>query len=164
MHKQLCLIAGLLSWSVPAAQQATVRQPTPLLQTPAADARQLAELAGSERLDILQRQGGWYQVAPQQKPHGWVRLFAVQFDKSLYQPDNLPLKDIRQLVRPGHNQVTSTTGVRGLDKVAIETAKPDFRALQQMQAWQQDPAALTEFVRSGQLHVAKAPPTEEKSQ
>ncbi len=163
MSKQHYWIICLLPWAVSAAQQATVRQPTPLLQTPAADARQLAELAGSERLDILQRQGGWYQVAPAQKPQGWVRLFAVQFEKGLYQPDNLPLQDIKQLVRPGHNQVTSTTGVRGLDKVAIEKATPNFRALQQMQAWQQQPAALTEFVRAGKLQSGLLP-SEEKQQ
>lgn len=148
----LSMTAGANPTSEPSAKTtATTRQQTPLLAQPAPDAMVVTELPKAAELQILSREGGWYQVAPTAQPQGWVRLFALQLSKSLFRPDNQPLTDLKGLVLPGHNQVTSSTGVRGLDKVAIETAKADFNALVSLQALQQRPAAAQAFAAEGGL-------------
>lgn len=145
----LCMATQVNASSAPA--KATTRQPTPLLSQPAPDAAVVTELPKAAEIQVLTRQGGWYQVAPATQPQGWVRLFAVQLSKAIFRPDNQPLTDLTGLVLPGHNQVTSSTGVRGLDKVAIETAKADFNALISLQAFQQRPATAQAFAIEGGL-------------
>ena len=137
-------------------QQATARQPTPLRQQPSPDAVILTELNKAEPLQVLTRQGGWYQVAPSTKPEGWVRLFALQFTKTIYRPDNQLQSDINGLVTPGHNQVTSSTGVRGLDKVSIENAHPDFAALVLVQSFAQSKPVAQAFASEASLQVDPA--------
>lgn len=148
----LSMTTGANPASQPAANtKATTRQQTSLLAQPLPDAVVVTELPKAAELQILSREGGWYQVAPTAQTQGWVRLFALQLSKSLFRPDNQPLTDLTGLVLPGHNQVTSSTGVRGLDKVAIETAKADFNALIRMQAFQQTPVAAQAFAVEGAL-------------
>lgn len=139
-----------------AQPQATVRQPTPLRQQPSPDAVILTELNKAEPLQVLMRQGGWYQVAPSTKPEGWVRLFALQFAKTIYRPDNELQTDINGLVMPGHNQVTSSTGVRGLDKVSIENAQADFAALVMVQSFAQSKPIAQAFASEASLQVDPA--------
>lgn len=135
----------------PAQIKATTRQPTALLALPAPGASVVAELPKAAPLQVLTREGGWYQVAPTAQPQGWVRLFALQLSKTIYRPDNQPLKDLQGMVLPSHNQVTSSTGVRGLDKVAIESATADFKALVSLQTLQQQPSAAKAFAAEGGL-------------
>ncbi len=140
----------------PAKSKATTRQPTPLLAEPQPNASLVAELPKATELQVLTRQGGWYQVAPTEQPQGWVRLFALQLSTTIFRPDNQPLTDFNGLVKPGHNQVTSSTGVRGLDKVAIESATADFNALVSLQSLQQQPATAEAFAKAGGLHSEPA--------
>lgn len=140
----------------PATLKATTRQPTPLLIQPVPDAAIVTELPKSTELQVLTRQGGWYQVAPTAQPQGWVRLFSLQLSKAMFRPDNQPLTDLNGLVLPGHNQVTSSTGVRGLDKVAIESATADFNALVTLQSFQQQPATAEAFARAAGLQSEPA--------
>lgn len=146
-------VTSLAEDQVAATVAATTRQPTPLLQQPLPEATILAQLGQAQPLQVLTRQGGWYQVAPAEKPQGWVRLFALQFNKTMYKPDNQPLRDIQGILIPGHNQVTSSTGVRGLDQVSIENAKGDFDALVALQALQQTPAAALAFAAEAHLQT-----------
>ncbi|WP_348734771.1 SH3 domain-containing protein [Rheinheimera texasensis] len=146
---------------LPAKPKATTRQPTPLLAQPVPDAAIVTELPKAAALQVLARQGGWYQVAPIAQPNGWVRLFALQLSKTMFRPDNQPLTDLNGLVLPGHNQVTSSTGVRGLDKVAIESATADFNALVTLQSFQQQPATAEAFAKAGGLHSEPAVPLKE---
>lgn len=148
----LCMATQANASSAPPPTiKATTRQPTPLLAQPAPEAAIVTELPKAAELQVLTRQGGWYQVAPAAQPQGWVRLFALQLSKAIFRPDNQPLTDLKGLVLPGHNQVTSSTGVRGLDRVAIEEAKADFNALISLQAFQQLPDTALAFAAEGGL-------------
>ncbi len=158
----LCMATQVDALSAPATTaKATTRQPTPLLAQPAPDAAIVTELPKAAALQVLSRQGGWYQVAPTEQPNGWVRLFALQLSKTMFRPDNQPLTDLNGLVLPGHNQVTSSTGVRGLDKVAIESATADFNALVTLQSFQQQPETAEAFAKAGGLHSEPAVPLKE---
>jgi hypothetical protein len=154
----LCCFAaqGNTKSEPPATSKATTRQPTPLLALPEPDSTVVTELPKATELQVLTRQGGWYQVAPTEQPQGWVRLFALQLSKTIFRPDNQPLTDLKGLVLPGHNQVTSSTGVRGLNKVTIESASADFDALVTLQSFQQKPATALAFAKAGGLQSEAA--------
>lgn len=142
-----------LSPTALAVSSATVKQDGPLFAEPSPSAATLLSLKAKEPLHVLTRQGGWYQVTPAEKTMGWVRLFSVQFVKGRYQPDNIPLEELAGLVQGSHQQVTSSTGVRGLDKVAITNATPNFDNLLLLQAYQQPAAQAEAFAQSGQLQA-----------
>jgi len=142
-----------LSPSVLAVSSATVKQDSPLFAEPTPSAATLLSLKAKEPLHVLTRQGGWYQVTPTEKTTGWLRLFSVQFVKGRYQPDNIPLEELTGLVQGSHQQVTSSTGVRGLDKVTITNATPNFDNLLLLQAYQQPATQAQAFAQSGQLQA-----------
>lgn len=148
---KMCFCWLLLLSPSAIAVTATVKQPTPLLAEPRADATELARLAAAAPVEVMSRSGGWYQVAPPQQTAGWLRLFSVQFVKGRYQPDNLPLQDLTGLVIKNQLQVTSSTGVRGLDKVAITDAAPNFDQLLQMQRLLQSAAQAQLFADQAML-------------
>jgi hypothetical protein len=154
----------LLSPTAMAVTTATVKQSTPLLAQPNPAAATLTSLKAAEPVTVLTRQGGWYQVTPPEKATGWLRLFNVQFVKGRYQPDNLPLQELTGLLKGSQQQVTSSTGVRGLDKVAIANAKPNFDSLQQLQRFQQSVAQAQDFANKAQLKADSTVPLRETNQ
>ncbi len=169
----------LLSVMTPSAialQSATLKHDSALLAQPEPKAAVMQQIKAPAPLTILQRQGGWYQVnlvataQPAQNntthtavrvsqqttitratDHGWLRLFNVQFVRGRYQPDNLPAADLTGLIQSNFQQVTSSTGVRGLDKVNIQQAKPDFAMLARLQAYQQTAAQAQTFATAAKL-------------
>lgn len=153
----------LLSPAVVAGTSATVKQPTPLLAEPDLKATELALLPAEQNVSVLERQGGWYQVSAMPADTGWLRLFNLQFVKGQYQPDNLPLRDLSGLVRGGHQQVTSSTGVRGLDKVAITNATPDFEQLAVLRTFQQPAAQAQAFATQANLKTNTAIKVQERT-
>lgn len=151
MHVHLIGWLLLLSPAAVASTSAIIKQPTPLLDQPSQNATELVLLPAEQSVSVLERQGGWYQVSATQQATGWLRLFNLQFVKGQYQPDNLPLRDLSGLVRGSHQQVTSSTGVRGLDKVAITSAKPDFEQLVVLRSFQQPATQAQAFATQANL-------------
>jgi len=161
-RRSVWLLVMYLPATTLATQPATLKQDGPLLATPSLDAAVVTELKAPAPLTVLQREGGWYQVTPKASSataataataasSGWLRLFHVQFVKGRYQPDNLPLSDLTGLIQSNFQQVTSSTGVRGLDKVAITDASPNFANLAALHNYQQNAAQALAFATAGQL-------------
>lgn len=156
MHKFLVIGAALISTMTMADTTAIVKHATPLLEEPNATAIPLIQLQGEEQVMIIDRQGGWYQVKASVEALGWLRLFHLQFKQERYQPDNLPIRELTGLVRGGHRQVTSSTGVRGLDKVSIANAKPDFEQLLLLRSYQQSVVEAQQFASQAQLQADRS--------
>uniref|UniRef100_A0A486XU54 SH3b domain-containing protein n=1 Tax=Rheinheimera sp. BAL341 TaxID=1708203 RepID=A0A486XU54_9GAMM len=152
------LMFSLLMFSLAATANpsATVKQTTPLLEHPEPNATKLAQLSAEQTVTVLDRSGGWYKVNVPQHDIGWLRLFNLQFSKSRYQPDNTPLRQLPGVLRSSHNQVTSSTGVRGLDKVSLTTAKPDFEQLKALQNLQLTTAEAQLFANQAKLKANPA--------
>ncbi|MEO4046767.1 SH3 domain-containing protein [Pseudomonas sp. CAU 1711] len=86
MRNSLAIVLLLMGWLV-APAYAEVRsgvtvQATALRESPANDGALLQQLPAQSRLNILKRQGGWYQVQTGAGQQGWVALLAVRFDKA----------------------------------------------------------------------------------
>ena len=161
MQRFVVIGALLLSTLAVADTAAIVKQATPLLDTPSVDANSLGQLEGEEQVMVLGRQGGWYQVKPLMQEAGWLRLFHLQFVQERYQPDNLPIRELSGLIWGRHQQVTSSTGVRGLDKVAIVNAQPDYEQLAQLQQYQQSAREAQTFAKQALLKTNPQIPLKE---
>lgn len=138
MRRRLLLVlgAGLLFGSplLVTAGQGQISQPTELRATPHSDAAAVKPLAAGTAVEVLQRQGGWYQVKAADA-QGWVRMSSVQLAESATQATG-GAGDALGFLRSGRStatEATASTGVRGLDEAQLAKAEPDLGALAQVE-------------------------------
>lgn len=148
----LCAV-GLQSQATTTSAQVT--QTTPLKQQPMMQADNITSLQAQQSITINTRQGGWYQVETldETKLQGWLPLFFVRFSQSAKTTDkplDLPSSDS---VFKSSQQVTSTTGVRGLNRGDIESSTGNFVALVTMQKFELSPSDLGNFAPSVTLQA-----------
>jgi hypothetical protein len=148
------LAASLLlaTASLNAEQYAVTLRDTGLRDGPYRDAVELRRLPSDTRLQILERKGGWYQINFE-KHTGWVRLTGLRLErrkpgknkakgkgktgapgqqKKIGKLDTLGEALTGGLFSTGHgssSEVTSTTGIRGLDAEQLDNASPDPEAV-----------------------------------
>src|SRR3989338_9601292 len=76
---KLCFALGalLLSGALHAAESGTAIKKDDLKAEPFRDAKTMATLAAGDKVDILKKNGGWYQVKSA-KGKGWVRMLSIR--------------------------------------------------------------------------------------
>src|SRR5690606_15695087 len=120
-------------------------------ESAAAGAGALQQLPANTRLNILKRQGGWYQVQTAGGQQGWVGLLAVRFDKAAgARAGNLgALLESSTAVQPASGVAT---GVRGIsdDQVGGGGGSGTF-ALQQLDRYAVTPGSARAFAEQGGL-------------
>lgn len=120
-------LALVLAMALPALASAadlgTLTRAEPLREKPFADARVLTTAASGAKLEILLRNGGWYQVKTAGKT-GWVRMLSVRRTTASTGSSIAGLAGVAS-GRTGTGTVATTTGVRGLDAEALTAATFD---------------------------------------
>lgn len=143
-----CLLLYCCSFAaIATSSQGQVTQDTTLKNQPSMQAQVSGTVTAKQEIEVFKRQGGWYQInttaeSPQQ---GWLPLFFVRFTKQAYQPDNLRAPSLGDVFKT-EQQVTSATGVRGLNRGQIEASTGDFNALAVAQQWSLNAAQVQPFV------------------
>jgi hypothetical protein len=127
-------LAGLLAAmpAVPAAPAApaapaetgTMLKAEPLRAEPFLDAKAVSTLATGARVEILQRQGGWFRVKTA-KSAGWVHMLSVRRGEASKASAASNASGLLALAsgRAGTGQVVATTGIRGLNEEQLKAAK-----------------------------------------
>jgi hypothetical protein len=158
----LTLAAGLLALPLlVAAGAGQISQPTELRATPHSDAASVRPLAAGTAVDVLQRQGGWYQVKAADA-QGWVRMSSVQLAESATRTGS-GASDALGFLRSGRSsatEATASTGVRGLDEAQLAKAEPDLGALAQVEGLAAKEADARQFAAQApvqQTSVADLP-------
>jgi len=151
----IVMLCGVVVQSHATTTSAQVTQTTPLKQQPMMQADNITSLQAQQSITINARQGGWYQVqtSDETKLQGWLPLFFVRFTqptKTAVTPLNLPRSNS---VFKSSQQVTSTTGVRGLNRGDIESSTGDFAALVTMQKFELSASDLGNFGQSVALQA-----------
>lgn len=155
LHK--LLLAALLA--VPAAWAAdtgTVTRAESLLDKPFADAKAIAPLASGAKVEIVTRNGGWYQVKAGGKT-GWVRMLSVRRSAGAGGSAITGLAGVAS-GRTGTGTVTTTTGVRGLDAQDLTTATFDEAQVAKAETLRVGSAAAAAFAKQGKLVARDVPP------
>lgn len=136
------------------ATNAVVTQTTELKQQPSAQAVNVMQLQAQQQVSIQSRQGGWYQVETTvgANAQGWIPLFFVRFAAQPPTGSALKLTTPVQVFK-STQQVTSTTGVRGLNRGDIESSTGDFAAFAVMQTYQVAALATAEFAQMAPLQA-----------
>lgn len=149
----IVLLAGTVISANAATSSGQVTQATDLKIQPTMQAAAVAALKAQQQVDISTRQGGWYQVktVDSASQQGWLPLFFVRFTHQKPNADPSLAAPTADRVFKNQQQVTTTTGVRGLNRGDIEASTGDFLALANVQKLKVKADAVQEFVSVAEI-------------
>ncbi len=117
----------LISGMAQAAETGTTIKPDSLRDAPYADASVVATLPASSRVEIIKKDGGWYQIKSPQGA-GWIKLLSVRKGGAAPRGDLSGLAALSS-GRAGTGKIVSTTGIRGLNEEQLKAARYDAKQL-----------------------------------
>lgn len=133
----LLALFGLWTVGAMAADSAQVVRATALQNAPYTDATRLNLLRAPARVEILQRQGGWYQVRVNDTgQEGWVRMASLRLEQTAEAEEGSGWW--ASLFRTGRSSATwttATTGIRGLSETDINNATQDYDELTMVESY-----------------------------
>ncbi len=153
----LCAASGLLARApVTAADTDKMRTAGQLQAEPFRDAKTIAMLPAGDRVNILKRQGGWYQVKSS-KGSGWVRMLSVRRGETSKASAETEVSGLLSLAsgRAGTGNVVASTGIRGLSEEQLKAAKYSESALERSDSFVQSAANARKFALRGRLASRK---------
>jgi hypothetical protein len=132
------------------AESGTALKGDDLKAEPFNDAQTVATLAAGERVDILGREGGWYQVKSA-RGKGWVRMLSIR--KGDAPKGGSDASGVLALAsgRAGTGKVVATTGIRGLNEEELKAAKFDEAELKRAESYATGKADAARFAAAGKL-------------
>lgn len=153
--RSLLIAAMLASGTVQAADSGTLTRAESLREKPFADAKVLAPVATGSKVDIITRNGGWYQIKTAGKT-GWVRMLSVRRGAAA----TTSLAGIASMAsgRAGTGKVVTTTGVRGLDAQELSSATFNEAQVAQAEKYRVSGETAHAFAKLGKLTVRDAAP------
>ncbi|HEX5363369.1 MAG TPA: SH3 domain-containing protein [Gallionella sp.] len=145
----LTLAALLLSGALHAAESGTALKADEIKAEPFRDAKTVAKLATGDKVDILKKDGGWFQVSSA-KGRGWVRMLSIRKGEAGKGSGAGGLLAMTS-GRAGTGKVVSTTGIRGLNEEELKAAKFDEAELKRAESYATNKSAAAKFAAQGKL-------------
>jgi hypothetical protein len=137
-----------------AGEAGTVLKDTEIKSTPYLDAKPAGSLAREDKVEILTRQAGWYQVKSA-KGSGWVRMLSIRRGEA--RKSGIDAGGILGLAsgRSGTGQVVATTGIRGLNEEELKNAKYNQAELKKVESFTVTDEEAKNFAAQGKLVARK---------
>ena len=158
MNPPRLIFALLLAWLFTAA--AAAREPASALKEaeirakPYRDAKQVGSLARGDKVEILRRQGGWYEIKSV-KGSGWVRMLNLR--RGAIAKRTIDAGSVLGLAsgRSGTGQVVATTGIRGLTEEELKKAKFNEAEVEKAESFAVSQEQAQAFAAQGKLAAHK---------
>lgn len=146
----MTIAALLLSGALHAAESGTALKPDDIKAAPYRDAKTVATLAAGDKVDILKKDGGWFQVKSA-RGKGWVRMLSIR--KGDARKGSGGAAGLLGLAsgRAGTGKVVATTGIRGLNEEELKAAKFDEAELKRAESHATSKSAAAKFAAQGKL-------------
>jgi hypothetical protein len=121
---------------------------------PFRDAKTVGSLTAGETVEILTKQGGWFQVKSA-KGNGWVRMLSIR--RGAARKGGVDAAGLLGLAsgRAGTGRVVATTGIRGLSEEDLKTARYNEMELKKAEAFATTRADAQKFAANGKLVARK---------
>lgn len=139
-----------------AADSGTLTRGETLRDKPFADAKAVTTAASGAKVDIVTRNGAWYQVKTAGKT-GWVRMLSVRRSAAASGSSITGLANVAS-GRTGTGKVTTTTGVRGLDSEDLAAASFDEAQTAKAEGFRVSRKDADAFARQGKLTLRDVQP------
>ena len=154
---QLLLSAILLmAAAAQAAESGSTIKADTLKAAPFTDARIIATLPSGTSIEILKKDGGWYQVSSP-RGNGWIRLLSVRRGGTKATSASRELSGLAGLAsgRAGTGKIVATTGIRGLNEEELRSAKYDEKQLNLTESFATSRAEAQKFAAQARLTARK---------
>ena len=132
-----------------AAESGTALKADDLKTEPFRDAKTVAKLATGDKVDILKKDGGWYQVKSA-KGKGWVRMLSIRKGDARKGGGTSGVLALAS-GRAGTGKVVATTGIRGLNEEELKAAKFDEAEVKRAESYASSKAEAAKFAAAGKL-------------
>ncbi len=133
------LLATASAWAIDSGQLSRADN---LREKPFANAKVVSKLTAGQKVDIIKRQGAWYQVKAADKL-GWVNMLSVRKTATAAVASGKSLGQVAT-GRTGTGTVTATSGIRGLNEENLRQA-----------TFQEEPVAYVEKFRTAEPQARK---------
>ena len=127
------------------AEPATVVNKADLKAAPQFQSEVIQSLDKGQKVDILRRQRAWYLVNTMQL-EGWVNMLSVRYEIERVNQRSTSLLSALGL-KKGHDNITATTGVRGIDVADLTAAEPSFEGLLYAEKFKADEASARDYAQ-----------------
>lgn len=167
MRLKKLLLAVMLSAAATTAlaESGTVTRATQLVAAPYSDAASRGVLRAQQQVEIIERQGGWYQVTADDGRTGWLRLSSIRLGEA-EQAESGGGFWASVFSFTGRSQArtaSATTGIRGLSEEEIHDAIPDARAVERLTDFYPDEREARSFAAAINLRANKVESLPEKA-
>ena len=156
MARSMALLATFLLFAgtAVAGERGTSLKADDLKTEPFRDARTVGSLNAGDSVEILKKQGGWFQVKSAMGS-GWVRMLSIRRGEA--RKGSGDVEGVLDLAsgRAGTGRVVATTGIRGLDEEDLKAAKYNEAELKKAESYATTRAAAQRFAVSGNLVARK---------
>ena len=150
IRRVLMLAALIFSGALHAAENGTALKGDDLKAEPFRDAKTVAALAAGDKVDILRKDGGWYEVKSA-KGKGWVRMLSIRKGDARKGGGDAGGLLALSSGRAGTGKVVATTGIRGLNEEELKAAKFSEAELKRAESYATGKAEAAKFAATGKL-------------
>ncbi|MBU1692113.1 MAG: SH3 domain-containing protein [Gammaproteobacteria bacterium] len=123
---------------------------------PFRDAKTVGKLTAGDKVEILKKDGGWFQVKSA-RGNGWVRMLSIRRGVSRKASTGSEIAGLAGLAsgRAGTGRVVATTGIRGLNEEELKAAKYNETELKLAESSLTSRAEAKKFAAKGKLTARK---------
>jgi hypothetical protein len=149
------LLAGLaVTGTAFAGERGTALKADDIKAEPFRDAKTVGSLATGDGVEILQKDGGWFQVKSA-KGSGWVRMLSIRRGEARKGGDDAAGVLGLASGRAGTGTVVATTGVRGLNEEDLKAAKYNEAEVKKIESFTTTQGEARKFAGEGKLAPRK---------
>lgn len=142
----------LMSVVAQATENGTTIKSDALKAAPFTDATIVATLPATTKIEIIKKEGGWYQIKSP-RGSGWMRMLSIRRGDAKTTSAGSELSGLAALAsgRSGTGKVISTTGIRGLNEEELKAAKYDEKQIKLTESFVTSRAEAQKFAASARL-------------
>ncbi len=148
------LLAAMLLFTTTAqaTESGTTIKADTLRAAPFSDAAVIARLPSGAKVEILKKDGGWYQIKSPQG-NGWIRLLSLRRGEAKVGSAGSELSGLAGLTsgRAGTGRIVATTGIRGLNEEQLKAAKYDEKQITLAESYTTSRADAKKFATGARL-------------
>jgi hypothetical protein len=140
--------------AIAAGEAGTALKKDNLMAEPFRDAKIVGPLNTGDKVEILKKQDGWFQVKSA-KGSGWVRMLSIRLGEA--RKGTVDTTGVLGLAsgRAGTGKVVATTGIRGLSEEDLKAAKYNEPELRKTESYGVTRAEAQKFASEGKLAARK---------
>lgn len=148
--KLLLLFTLLIAATAQAAESGTTVKSDSVRAAPFSDAKIVATLPAATKVEILKKDGGWYQIKSAQGS-GWMRMLSLR--RGAMKAADKPLSGLSGLAsgRAGTGKIVATTGIRGLNEEQLKAAQYDEKQVTLLESSTSSRAEAQKFASKAKL-------------